>query len=63
MNRQIINVLASSIHITMFLKSRDTSGQITTRDYTFTILKDVIQVRQSNVVQDYMVQYMIENTF
>ena len=30
------------------------SGQIKAREYIFNILKDVIQVRQSNVVQDYM---------
>ena len=51
-NRPIINVLASSLHGTMFLKSIDTSGHVKTGEYIFKILKDaILEVGPSNVVQ------------
>ena len=51
-NRPVINVLASSLHGTMFLKSIYKSGQVKTGEYIFKILKDVIlEVEPSNVVQ------------
>ena len=51
-NRPIINVMASSMYGSVFLKSVDTSGHVKTGEYIFNILKDVIlEVGPLNVVQ------------